>query len=365
MTDYLKTYMVKLNLVGPLFIGSGRNIGKKEYYVAGKNKVVIPDIDRLYGFLQKKGKENAFEEFLLKNNRDGLAEWLRQADVKLSELQEVSSYTLACDEKLFGRGGRIEVKGFMKDSYGQPYIPGSSLKGMLRTILLASEVLKDSSYQNMADKISENAVRELKISNRFASSDIKAIESKAFNRLGRIGTEPKDAVNDIMQGFIVSDSLPLTCDDLALCQSVDKHLDGTEKALPIAWECLKPGTEVQFSLTVDSSICKYDDKKILEAIKLFNDYCYDVFLKSFNGENRLADNIVSLGGGVGFASKTVLYQLLGENEGRRIVSIILDKQFPKHKHRDDARKGASPHVVKCARYNGKALQMGRCKLSIS
>lgn len=34
----------------------------------------------------------------------------------------------------------------MRDPYGNPYIPGSSIKGMLRTILLAADIMKNPLY---------------------------------------------------------------------------------------------------------------------------------------------------------------------------------------------------------------------------
>ena len=38
------------------------------------------------------------------------------------------------------KGETIEVLSFVKDSYNLPYVPGSSLKGMLRTILLENDI---------------------------------------------------------------------------------------------------------------------------------------------------------------------------------------------------------------------------------
>lgn len=36
-----------------------------------------------------------------------------------------------------------EIDAFIKDAYGMPYIPGSSIKGMIRTALIAWEIRKD------------------------------------------------------------------------------------------------------------------------------------------------------------------------------------------------------------------------------
>ena len=42
--------------------------------------------------------------------------------------------------------GRMQIMNFMRDPYGNPYIPGSSIKGMLRTILLAADIMKNPLY---------------------------------------------------------------------------------------------------------------------------------------------------------------------------------------------------------------------------
>lgn len=66
MEECLKTYQVVMRTVGPLFIGSGREINKKEYlFLNGKKQVAIPDIQKLYFELSKRRKAEAFEEYLL------------------------------------------------------------------------------------------------------------------------------------------------------------------------------------------------------------------------------------------------------------------------------------------------------------
>lgn len=56
MNQYLKCYQVVMRTVGPVFIGSGREIGKKEYLVLNRKQAGIPDIQLLYAELKKKRK---------------------------------------------------------------------------------------------------------------------------------------------------------------------------------------------------------------------------------------------------------------------------------------------------------------------
>ena len=42
----------------------------------------------------------------------------------------------------------MQIISFIKDAYGKPYIPGSSIKGMLRTILLCYDILNNKNKKN-------------------------------------------------------------------------------------------------------------------------------------------------------------------------------------------------------------------------
>ena len=61
-------------------------------------------------------------------------------------------------DALLGNGGKQgrthEIQCFIKDAYGMPYIPGSSIKGMIRSALLAYEVKKNpKKYENIKQDI--------------------------------------------------------------------------------------------------------------------------------------------------------------------------------------------------------------------
>lgn len=54
MREYLKTYKITLTTTGPVYIGSGKSFGKKEYVFISGNEVGIVDISKLYAMIQKK-----------------------------------------------------------------------------------------------------------------------------------------------------------------------------------------------------------------------------------------------------------------------------------------------------------------------
>ncbi len=363
--QYLKSYQVVMRTVGPVFVGSGKEIGKKEYVFLDRKQVGIPDIQRLYRELSERQKQAAFEEYLLGPNRMGLAVWLKRQNIRLEEIQPFLKYSLDCGDSIDeDTTNRLQVMACIKDAYGNPYIPGSSLKGMFRTILLGEDILKrPEKYQQEKAALKRNA--DINTSrNRYLKKDVLDIENHAYRILRREGTRHGDAVNDFLQGFIVSDSAPLSVDELVLCQKIELHTDGTETKLPLLRECIRPDTEIRFSVAVDMSICNVTGKSLMEAVKTFMESYYKNFAMAFTGVEPPKMNYVLCGGGCGFVSKTIVYPMYGKKEGLDIIPRIFGKtNVPRvHKHDRDGSYGASPHILKCTRYQGKRYQMGLCRI---
>lgn len=367
MTGELKVYHGTLLAKGPVFVGNGRKLPKKEYVLIN-NKTGIGVIDpvKAYRFFRSKGLLHEYEKFMMQNTRGDLQQFLYDNRLRTNDIHSCFAYTLDSGDALKENGRRTEISEIIRDPYGLPYIPGSSLKGMLRTILLSDEVMRQPErYARRRSEIKSGA-EYYEGRTKYLKREVHALETQAFHTLNRLDTEPSNAVNDVLSGLIVSDSAPLTMKDCIVCQKIDVHTDGTAKPLPIARECLRPGSRIEFDLTVDTSVLDLDADRIMRAVKNFNLRYRAAFERKFAFRSQLTDNTVFLGGGSGFVSKTVLYPLLGYSDGLSATSKILSNITPpKHKHYTDSRKGVSPHVLKCTRYNGRLLEMGACGLSFS
>lgn len=365
MNQYLKSYRVFMHTIGPVFIGSGREIGKKEYFVLNRRQVGIPDMQLLYAELKKRNKAEAFEEYLLGKGNISLTQWLEKQRVDIDGLERLVRYRLDCGDAILEKGAnRLQILECMKDAYGMPYISGSSLKGMFRTILLGADIMKNpEKYREQKHRMRQNAnISAYKM--KYLKRDIAETEAVAFRTLKRPEKKPQDAVNDILQGLVVSDSESLCQDDLVLCQKIDRRPDGEEKSLPILRECIKPGTEICFTVTVDTSICKLSKMQLMDAVRLFISGYYRNFVSAFKGMDMLKENYVFCGGGCGFVSKTILYPMYGKQEGIGLAQCVFEKtKVPRaHRHDKDRQYGASPHTIKCTKYQGKLLQMGMCSI---
>lgn len=367
-SSYQKTYRVRLKTVGPVFIGSGKDLSKKEYiFLENRTKIGVMDTEAFYMFLKKKGLSAQYEDFLLHEKRMDLYSWLRENNIKLQEIKPFLKYQIPMGDLTMERGrAKWEVKEGLKDPYGQPYVPGSSLKGMLRTILLSKHIL-DGKLNGQTVGAIRNASQEMRPRrNTFLLRESKRAEAELLHTLNRNEKRLEDAVNDSLSGLIIGDSDPLRPDDLVLCQKVDVHTDGTEKSLNLMRECIRPGTVISFTITIDSKLCGETKESLSSAIENFDGMYQKDFLDAFGDNGILPDRAVFIGGGSGFVSKTLVYPLFGKKDGIMFTQNVFDKtNVPReHKHNKDREYGVSPHVLKCTKIDGRLYQMGLCVLEL-
>ncbi len=77
MRQRMKCYKVAIRTIGPVFVGSGREIGKKEYVFLNRGKAGILDIQKLYAEMHKRGIGSLFEDYLLGRDGADLERWLK------------------------------------------------------------------------------------------------------------------------------------------------------------------------------------------------------------------------------------------------------------------------------------------------
>ena len=356
---------MKLEILTPVYIGSGQEITKKEYvYYRNTQQVWIPNKQRMFGDIIQRKLADAFEAYML-NGTEPLLNWMKSQGYTDKEIQRLCDYCLDCSQSLENLNRPVAIQEFMKDAYGMPYIPGSSLKGAIRTALLSNRILnnrkKYSSIEQSAIKSEE--MWNGKPNKKYLVTEGRKVEEVAFHTLNK-EEKISDAKNDELKGISISDSLPLSLDNLVLCQKIDVNLERTKNSLNILRESLKPGTVVEFELTIDTTVIDMDEKEILQALDKTWEFYQNAYVRKFvNMPNKEKGNLY-LGGGCGFGTKTVIYPLLGERERVQVVSKLMHLKFKKHGHRGDVRRGVSPHMLKCTNYGGKLCEMGKCKLEI-
>lgn len=388
----VRHYRLTLTAAGPVHIGTGRKLGKFDYF-SHNGGIAVLDAPKFVGALSAEQVEKYCLALSQTNSETGLQTLLDEDPSFRHAATKAIAYKVDVRLAKSRRGTYqyLDVAECVKDAQGHPYVPGSSIKGMLRTALLVSMVSSDlSTYR---ERVDERAV---------LSGDKKAgapLERFAFWR-EHPDCDDESVVNDIMRYISVSDSEPLSVSDLVFAKKYDKFCrsdNGRHKkamgkisdaayyegnVLNIYRESLNPGTRIVASLDVDERIDAYlSDRKLDSAglVKVMED-AYDLYTRCFlshfdveqedstgagavvsdgrcqyvaasglrcrnaevagTGYCRLHQDKASsagqqtctcyLGGGVDFDSKTVLNALYADDEYKRLemVSGTLFAQFP-------------------------------------
>ena len=381
----MRYYDITIETIGPVHIGSGKEISKKEcLYVPQEKKIYIMDEKKMFSRILALGKQESFTRYLMDSRQNNLMNFVRDNNISPNEYKKWAAYVLDdigavnVGKSRSKGGGADNVHAFMKDAYGCPYIPGSSLKGALRTVIQSCLV----NYRMDSFRSERNDIETEQFRRRpsYLSKANQEIAQKLFYTLDRPDAKPHNAVNDCFSGIRVSDSEPLSVSDLVLCRKTDLLPDyEKENSISVKRECLKPGTKVKFSLEIDESLFDIDSKKLISYIDDNYIMYHNAYLLMFPEEAQHApqkgEHLLYLGGGSGYATKTTVYPMYTEDEINRAVKtvqkIMVDTTSTKrdgdlHKHRFDfERYEVSPHTLKIAKIGGRIYEMGLCKVDIS
>ncbi|MGI6551024.1 MAG: type III-A CRISPR-associated RAMP protein Csm5 [Syntrophomonadales bacterium] len=374
MKSHLQSFTIRIKTLGPLFIGSGREINKKEYaYIPVGQRVCIIDLQRFSRFLNDKGLEDRYITFMLGNQND-LYQWLYNCRVTDEEVNSFTAYEISAGNALKSDHPLRDIELFLKDNYGQPYLPGSSLKGAIRTAILA-KMLASQRNQSLRDlrKWEEKLRRSEWAGKNALGWETERVEADLLHTLN-LDNNKYNAVNSVMKGLQISDSRSASTTDLILCPKIDLTLAGKEIAVPTFREAIRPGVTLLSQITLDPLILEqagidmgFIESAIREFANMQEQYFFSAFLKlPANTDNSKAEPgaEIYLGGGAGYLSKTVAYPM-GGKEAISFVALLMQKQFSRGHHDKDMELGVSPHVLKGTYYDNKFYRMGRCSVEIA
>lgn len=356
-SSYLKTFDLNIEIKTALFIGAGKSYLKKDYVYDPKTKKVrIIDETKMFSLLLQKNLVDAYENFILNDRPRTLRDFFEEYGVSPDELSAVTSYEIAAGDALYEGRAPAEIKAFIKNIRHQAYIPGSSLKGSLRTVLLHKMIAEDPNKRETYLKNQRNP---------------KNIEKNYLNTLGIHQKKEANEVNSILRGVSVSDSSIVSNDRMILVRKDDLSVQGNKNSINIIRECIAPNTVLKAKLTLDTQTCgKINRDFIRESIEDYGKFYNETYLSHFRDEDRrpfakIESGCIALGGGSGYFSKNLVYVSLGKKEGLQEVSGIMQRKFKRHNHDKDLLIGISPHMIKCGTVGGKLQHYGICKITLT
>lgn len=373
----LRTQRMLLKVLSPTYIGgnSENNLKKYQYiYNPGKNQVITIDEHKMMIFLHQRKLMASYEKFVefnsSKRNPEALNNWFKKEKLTGADVKSVAGAVL--DTKNLNTEKMNDINRFIKDIYQNPYIPGSSLKGAIRTALVSHFILNHAELF----KAQRSQINKLLTSGEKANykkRELKKISDRMESDLFTI-----DKKNNIksLAGLSVSDSEAFAKKELCLVKKEDYTFgNDSPHYLPIYRECLKPGSQTKVSLTFDryKSVPKFGLEEPVDILEVL-----DTFKQLLIGERGIlrvfedldtylpqcddTAGLLFLGGGAGYQAKTFIAALFPDEEERLyLMQELMEVLFPRKRHLDD--NGISPRTLKLADYGQQTLMMGLCELT--
>lgn len=349
--NHLQVFSLTLRTKSPVFIGNGCSATKKEYlFNSRSNMVSFPDEGKLFDFLVSRNLVDAYEAFMVRDTDRDLFSFLKRNAVAPPEIEAFTRYKVDAADALDDDHALKEIQRFTRNAAGQIYVPGSSIKGALRTVLLKAMLLEKPPHAPSRDVLYDKR---------------QNIESAYFHTLS-LKQEQSNPLNSILQGVRVSDSLPIPDRALCITRKIDEFPDNTYNSINVCRECIRPGTIITGTITLDQSILqgKLTVDSICQAIAAASRHYQETVLSHYpQVQNYMNCKTILLGGGVGFQSKTVT-ELYFRKDALSVTSDVLNRSFPKHHHERDASEGISPRALKQTDFQNAAYPYGVCEVTL-
>ncbi len=215
-----------------MHIGSGESITSVGEYVATNKTIRIIDQEHLRGLLESYHLRDSYLDFILNYAKNThVWDFFTEQEIE-KELQFVREFPLNAEAFDPQSNNILELA---IETSNQKYIPGSSLKGAIRTMVFAYCIYSDSSLQR--------EVEDIIIRNDNLYSIIKGVHSLENEWLD----------NDF-KNITVSDSLGVANENIVAEIAKRVHLFGVETdGLDNLRECIMPGTQIKTLIGVKSS----------------------------------------------------------------------------------------------------------------
>lgn len=355
---HLQVFDLILETKSPVFIGCGKRYMKKDYLFDPKsNTVSFLDESAMFTYLAEHDLADAYERYILGSMGRDLQDFLLNlCKIPPSQIRAWTRCRIYAGDALDDTHTLKEILRFVRNGSGQVYVPGSSVKGALRTVLLKSILLKNPP---------ENPDKRLPF-DRFASFEDAYFHTLSLKKDRQQAVDIGNPLNSLLRGVKVSDSLPIGDDHMCLTRKLDEFMDNTYNAINLCRECIKPGTTIRAAMTLDQSVLRGSITKdtILQAIRDASAYYQTTVTRRYpRAANAMNSKTILLGGGVGFQSKTVTEPYYGD-EAMDVTMDILKKAFPKHHHERDRQEGIAPRALKQTDFNHASYSYGVCEVSI-
>ncbi len=236
----------RIKLLSPLHIGNGNELKLVDFYLDDDKKLI------------KRIDSNKFISYCFENGIKLMDEMNRKQymtgrdfsitkfmDVKGIDPDDFTSYEVPAIIEKRERESEFAVKEHVKCDGA--YIPGSSIKGAIRTALMWAFLNEGDNVNVLFDELDDCLRKRGKI-------DLKKIDDRISRKV--FGN---DAHHDIFRALRISDTSAIGMEHLEVSEI---KIVGNPQDIPVYVENLKTGTEATFDLYLDENLLNTEKKEL-------------------------------------------------------------------------------------------------------
>ena len=220
-------YQLTITTLSPLHIGTGNTLRRDYDYVTHRGKTWVINQSALAAMLYAQDPS----EFERMAAGASAADLIRPDEFK--EDSPLFRYVMAGEPRAHSRGAEIQEQ--IKDPWDRPYIPGSSLKGALRTAI---------AFVGAAQRQVRISPAEFQVPSRFPALPLE-------QRILNTANPPRGKVPnyDLLRALQISDTTPADRPELRLLNA--QVTTGRTHGSPIELEAVPRGVTFTATLTLD------------------------------------------------------------------------------------------------------------------
>lgn len=388
-TNLIEFNKMYLDIITPVNIASNEKLNTTDYIYDSKNQVAYFLNPLLWHkFIYTKKLFPAYMDFINDKTkpRKILYKWLIEQGYNIEDIKEVVKYKLIAHENIdkISKDSLNDIILQTKLIDGSAYIPGSTLKGLIRTAILYDLLqknphLKQRLWQSLERAINGNkSYDEIKRVennlNRLLTAEIEGTGKREYTKYDKKST--KIEYYNFMQGIKLSDAIAeIKHNNLVLLKKIDLAVKDNyikENSLSVYRECIEPKTRFYFDMQIEKRFTQKlninSAEDILIMIQTFFDASNELLSSAFGKDYGFLFNDANLGntyigGGTGFLTKTlVAYLAPTKMRAKEFISRYLNMKFKQRVNRGIRDTKIAPRTLKATKYNGKLTLLGIAKI---
>lgn len=271
---------VKIETLTPVHIGCGNTLQKGLDYVVVDDNLYVIDQKKVLDIIGTH-KIDAWVSSIEKG--EDIAGFISRQGVK-THPKEYSTRNMWCGK------GYATVKECIHDGRGLPYIPGSSIKGAIRTAVLATEI-----EGNENDYIEYLQKKKEEVDNRRCKKDkvSNGIEEKLFSKPAPEGKKSISAPNTSYMRFLQLGDAYFNeeCETVlnAINLNIRERDSLIDKSKPQAIEAIKYGKKTELEIRLKKDIIKNDREGFIHKLPECMNSLENLFITINNHTKKLLE----------------------------------------------------------------------------